>query len=269
MGRRPAELLARLRARTPLLGTVLTVPCVSLAELAAAAVDFVWIDLEHGALSARDVQPLAVAARAGGAAALVRLPDADASRLPAILDAGVDGVVAPRIETAAVARQLVERFRYPPRGTRGYAARRALDYGRGGVPVGDPPDEIACMMQVESPRAVGAAAEIAAVDGVDALVVGCADLSLALSGEVDLRSPGMVQAIAQVQAVCAAAGIAFGIAGPGDPTVLAELAGGHSTVFVYSADVRMYAQAVDDGLAQLRRELALHAPDEEESHVST
>src|SRR3954451_23126582 len=57
----------------PLVGTVVTLPDVALAELTAGTADFVWIDLEHGALSARDVLPLAVAARAAGAASPGRL----------------------------------------------------------------------------------------------------------------------------------------------------------------------------------------------------
>ena len=102
-----------MRGRQPLLGTVLTLPDVALAELVAEPLDFVWIDLEHGALDAGDVPPLAVAARAAGCAALVRLASAD--RVPAILDAGVDGVVAPRVESAAQARRLADRLRHPPR----------------------------------------------------------------------------------------------------------------------------------------------------------
>src|SRR5215213_1172282 len=117
-------------AGRPLVGTVISVPDVGLAELTAAAVDFVWIDLEHGALSLRDVQPLAIAARSAGAAALVRLRSTSDSALGPALDAGVDGVVVPRVATVADAEGVVERLRYPPRGSRGLAARRSSAYGR-------------------------------------------------------------------------------------------------------------------------------------------
>jgi 2-keto-3-deoxy-L-rhamnonate aldolase RhmA len=266
-GRRVVTLAARLRSRERLLGTVVTLPCVSLAELAATAVDFVWLDLEHGALDVGDVQSLAVAARAAGASAVVRLPDGDASRLQAILDAGVDGVVLPRIESAAEAASVAERLLYPPAGSRGFAARRAQGYGRPEGAIG--PGEVACLVQIESPRAVEAANAIASVDGVDALVVGCADLSLALTGSVEFEPAILRDAIEHVEAACAQAGIASGVAGPGHARLLAELAGTRSTVLVYSADVRLYAQAVDEGIAALRRELAPRAPNEEGSHVST
>src|SRR5215208_3377146 len=83
------------------LGTVITLPDVALAELTASAVDFVWIDLEHGALDRRDVQPLAIAARSAGADSFVRLASATDPGLGAVLDAGVDRVVVPHVERPA------------------------------------------------------------------------------------------------------------------------------------------------------------------------
>jgi 4-hydroxy-2-oxoheptanedioate aldolase len=241
---------ARLRALQPLIGTVVTVPDVGLAELTAGPVDFIWIDLEHGALGIGDVQPLAVGARAARAAALVRL--ADAADAGTVLDAGVDGVVAPRVETPADAERLVERLRHPPRGSRGVAARRGRDYGRRASPVAEP----ACMVQIESRRGVDRAAEIAAVDGVDALVVGCADLSHSLGEESRLDSPVMTDAVEHVHLAAASAGIASGIAGPDDPAALADLGGGRASVFLLAADVRTYARALDTAVGALRRELA-------------
>ncbi len=278
----------RLRTRELLVGTVLTVPSVALAELVAEPVDFVWTDLEHGALGAADVQPLAIAARAAGAALLVRLTHADAPGVGAILDAGADGVVAPRVESADGAAALVERLRHPPRGTRGFAARRGSGYGRHGSPgTRDPRDgspgeacapdgphassapgaDPLCLVQIESPRGVEASADIAAVDGVDALVVGCADLSHSVGQGGRLRSPVVVDAIERVQFAAAAAGIPSGIAGPDDPVLLTELAAGRSTLLVLSADVRIYARAVDSGVAAVRRELAAREPRPVDAHV--
>jgi 2-keto-3-deoxy-L-rhamnonate aldolase RhmA len=224
-----------------LLGTVLTLPEVALAELVGEPLDFVWIDLEHGALDARDVPPLAVAARAAGAAVLVRLPSADCPRVAAILDAGVDGLVAPRVDSAAQASRLVDAMRHPPRGTRGFAARRASGYGRPGAELADP----LCLAQIESAPGVEAAEQIAAVEGVDALVVGCADLALALDGTLEPASRRLREAIVRVQRAAEQAGIASGIAGPEDPELLRELAAGSSTLLVCSADVRLYARAVE------------------------
>jgi 2-keto-3-deoxy-L-rhamnonate aldolase RhmA len=233
-----ANFTSRLRAGERLVGTVLTVPSVQLAELAAEPLDFVWIDLEHGALGPGDVLPLCVAARAAGSAALLRLPSAEPAGLGALLDAGVDGVVVPRVESAGEAGRVVERLRHPPRGTRGHAARRASAYGAGGA------DEPLCFAQIESAAGLEAAESIAAVDGVDALVVGCADLALALEGTLAASSPRMREAIARVQDAAEAAGLASGVAGPDDGGLLRGLAAGRSTVLVHSADVRIYARAL-------------------------
>src|SRR5215211_7033150 len=184
-----ATIRRRLVAGDPLIGTVVSLPDVVLAELTASAVQFVWIDLEHGALSARDVAPLAIAAGAAGAASLAR-------------------VGGPEAELA------VERLRYPPRGTRGMAARRGSGYsGESGCAGAEP----VCMVQIESVPAVDEAEAIAEVDGVDALVVGCADLALDMGEDLTGGAPGIRDAIGHVQRACSAAGIASGIAGPDDP----------------------------------------------------
>ena len=257
-------LRSRMRARERLVGTVLTLPDVPLAELSASACDFVWIDMEHGSLGCADVQVLAIAARAAGAASLVRVRDAHDGALGPVLDAGVDGVVVPRVDGVADAARAVERLGYPPQGSRGFAARRASDYGRDAGLRRRP----VCMIQVESTAAVDAAEAIANVDGVDALVVGCADLALSLGGDVEPSSPGFRDAVTRVQDAAESAGTVSGIAGPDDPALLADLAGGRSTVLVLAADVRIYARALDTGTQKLRRELALRAPEHEGSHVS-
>jgi 2-keto-3-deoxy-L-rhamnonate aldolase RhmA len=242
-----------------------SLPDVALAELTASAADFVWIDLEHGALCARDVAPLAIAARAAGAGCLVRVSADDPALGPA-LDAGVDGVVLPRVETPSQAEAAVERLRYPPRGSRGLAARRASAYGLD--PRGEPEDPV-CMVQVESARAVAAAEAIAAVEGVDALVVGCSDLALDMGVDPGTGSGELRDAIARVQRSCAATRRVSGVAGPDDPDLLTELAGGRSALLVLGADVRIYARALGDAIGRPRGEPAPEAPELEEAHVRT
>ena len=254
----------RLEAAHPLAGTVVTLPDPSLAELTASAVDFVWIDLEHGALSARDVQPLAIAACAAGAASLVRLRAFDDLALGPALDSGVDGVVAPRVERAEQVERVVDRLRYPPAGSRGLAARRASAYGAGGAAA-----QPVCMVQVESLAGVENAETIAAVDGVDAVVVGSADLALDLGDDPREPSTRVCEAVAAVQRACADAGTASGVAGPDDPGRLAALAGGRSSLLVLGADVRIYARALRGAVERLHDQPAPSAPEPEEAHVGT
>src|SRR3954451_2484433 len=146
------------RRRVMEIGTVLSFPGAALAELAGSALDFAWIDLEHGALSLGDMQAMAVGLAAAGCAAHVRLPASDADRLGAVLDAGVDGVVAPRVESAQEARDLVGRLRYPPAGRRGFGPRRAGRFGRTAAFWTSTESRVTCTVQIESRTGVAAAA---------------------------------------------------------------------------------------------------------------
>ncbi|HEX6651808.1 MAG TPA: aldolase/citrate lyase family protein [Thermoleophilaceae bacterium] len=231
------------------LGTVITLPDVGLAELTASAVDFVWIDLEHGALDTGDVQPLAIAARAAGAECFVRLPSADDRAVGPVLDAGVDGVVVPRVEHAAEAEAVVGRLRYPPRGSRGLAARRASAYGLR-APEGDP----RCVVQIESEAGAAEAERIAAVEGVEALVAGCADLAADVGETVNADAPRLCDAIARVRDACETAGAVFGLAGPEDLRALMELTPSMPDLAVLGADMRIYARALDERFHTTRRE---------------
>lgn len=245
-----SELGERLRRGEQLVGTVLTLADPALAELAAAPFDFVWVDLEHGALTVRDVHGLSVAASAAGCATLVRLPRPDSELLGAVLDIGVDGVVAPRVEHVSEAAALVARTRHPPDGSRGFAHRRWNRWGREAGPAAP-----VCVVQIESAAAVVAAADIAAVEGVDALVVGPADLALDLGVPASLDGGELRSALASVRRAAHRAGVAAGVAAGGEPRALARTVAGGWSLFVYSADVRLYADAVVAGAATARRAL--------------
>jgi 2-keto-3-deoxy-L-rhamnonate aldolase RhmA len=239
------------------IGTVLSIGDPVMAELAAQALDLVWIDLEHGALSARDAQVLALAVQSTGAQACVRVPSGRFDALPAILDAGVDGIVVPSVESAEEARAVVRRLSYPPAGDRGFGPRRAGGYGRatGGAPRPD------CIVQIESPAGLEHVAEIAAVAGVDCLVLGCADLAVSLGIERRLDTPELAQAAEAVADAAERYGVGFGLAGTGPARQVAALAAGRADFVLVSADVRLYAAGVDAQAGALRAALeAVRAP---------
>lgn len=117
------------------------------------------------------------------------------------------------------------------------------------------------MVQIESPGGLARAGEIAAVPGVDCLVLGCADLAVSLGIDRRLDSPELAGAAETVAGAAAAAGIAFGIAGSGPASQLAALAAGRADVVLVSADVRLYAAGVDAQAEALRRAFeAVRAP---------
>jgi 4-hydroxy-2-oxoheptanedioate aldolase len=226
-------------------GTVLSLPGAPLGELAGSALDVAWIDLEHGALGVRDAQDLAVGLAATGCEAHVRLPRWDSELLPAVLDAGVDGIVVPRAEDPGDVARLVRRLHYPAAGTRGFGPRRAGAYGRRAAWWAAPDAAPVCTVQIETPAGVEAAGEIAAVPGVDALVVGLSDLSLELGVPQELADPAVRDAVAAVRTAAHAAGVRFGLAGGGEPAALAALARDDDDLLIFSADVRIYSGAID------------------------
>jgi 2-keto-3-deoxy-L-rhamnonate aldolase RhmA len=206
-------------------GTVLSLPGAFYAELLARHFDFVWIDLEHGALGPAEMQEAVIGVQASGAAALVRIP-VDAPFSPS-LDAGADGIVVPRVRCAREAKAIARRLRHAPEGVRGYGPRRLAVWPRAQQPT--------CVVQIEDLAGVHASHAIAEVDGVDALVVGVADLSFELGEPLVLDAPPLRSAIDAVRGAARDTGVRFGLAGlPVDAA-----AGADADLVVVSSDVRL------------------------------
>lgn len=251
---------ARVRAGERVLGTVIACADLALAEAAAVHLDFLWIDLEHSPLTVQEVLGLSIAARAGGAATLVRAPRADSELLGALLDLGVDGVIAPRVESPIAARDLADAIRYPPFGTRGFAHRRASGFGVSPSLGGDEPP--LCLVQIESRAAVEASDQIAATPGVDGLILGPNDLAGDLGVPQDLTGAQLRAAMTSVARAAVRAGTIAGVAAGGDPAVVRDFLGDGPTLLAYSADVRLYAQALAETAATVSASWtgsALHA----------
>lgn len=246
----PARFRELVRGGERVLGTVVACPDLALAEAAAAHLDFLWIDLEHSPLTVSEVLGLSIAARAGGAATLVRLPHVDSELLQVVLDLGVDGVIAPRVESAAAARALAAAVRHPPIGTRGFAHRRASGFGVVAALGSEEPP--LCFVQVESRAALAAADALAATPGVDGLIVGPNDLAGDLGLPQALDGPELRAAMTEVARAAAATGVLSGAAAGGDPALVREFLGDGPTLLAYSADVRVYAEAMARAMASAK-----------------
>ncbi len=177
-----ADFKRRLAARAPLLGTFLKTPHPILVEiLGRAGFDFLVIDAEHGPFDRASIDTLMIAGRAAGLPLLVRMPARGADWIGFSLDAGAAGIMVPHVRSVAEAEDLVRACRYRP-GARGFAGTtRAADYAGRGLRdhLASPAAEVSLVCQIEDPAGVAAAAGIAAVEGVDALFVGRADLAVA------------------------------------------------------------------------------------------
>ena len=205
----------RALAGETLFGLFLDLASPASAELCAAAgYDWLLVDLEHGAGTEADLLGLLHAIEAGGdAMPLVRPQSGERIRIGRALDLGAAGIMVPRLDSADQAREAVTFLRYPPAGIRGVATR-ARGAGLGAVSHADVQrlnDRVLGIIQIESVGGLRDADAIAAIDGVDVLFVGPADLSHSLGIPGRFDSPEYQSALEQVVAACRAHGKAAGI----------------------------------------------------------
>jgi 2-dehydro-3-deoxyglucarate aldolase len=163
--------------------------------------DFVVLDGEHSENTIADLADgiRAVEAAEAETAPIVRVSSADKTELKRVLDLGPAGVVVPQVESFEAAREAVEATRYPPAGIRGVAGGRASNYGRElDEYVASADESVATVLQIETPGAVEDIDKIAALDGVDALFVGPADLSARLGVFGEFESEQFQAAIERV-----------------------------------------------------------------------
>lgn len=239
---------------SPRIGTVLSLPGAVTAELFAEAFDFVWIDLEHAALSSSDAQDMILGAQAAGATALVRVRCDAFATMTHVLDAGADGLVLADVPDAATVSDVISRITHPPHGTRGWGPRRSSIRGRNHGRTAARPQVWA---QIESPGAVASVEQIVAVAGLDAVVVGTADLSLTLGVPQQFDAPKLLSAVTQVRSAAARQAIVFGVAGP-LTTAPAELTR-DAAVLCHSTDARIAASGADAAAATLRQQAKEHS----------
>lgn len=163
-------------------GTWVKLPTIeSVQILAYTGWDFVVIDQEHAPIDDRTMYQLVSVAVAEGLTAFVRVDQLRGPTIQRVLDAGADGILVPHVDSAEDAEAAVRAARFPPRGTRGaggtsragrWGMRAAADYLRSGN------SEVRVIPQLESRLALDNASAIAAMDGVDAVFIGVADLAL-------------------------------------------------------------------------------------------
>jgi len=208
------ELRRRVLDGEPTVGAFLNLGSVVAAELVArAGFDWVLIDLEHGHATDAELLVQLHAVQATPTTALVRVPAAERIRVGRALDMGADGLMIPRLETPAEVAETVSWMRYPPDGIRGIALP-ARGGGFGEVPHTDIRslnERVLGVFQVESPAAVDASPEMAAIDGVDVLFVGPTDLSHAMGMPGRFDDPAFVAALDRVVAAARANGKSAGI----------------------------------------------------------
>ncbi len=233
----------RLREGQSAVGTMVRMvgnPAVALVA-ADAGLDFIMLDLEHGAFGLDTLEDVFKVGRSIGLGCFVRVPELSKGYVSRCLDLGATGVMVPMLESVEQARRLVAWGKYPPLGSRGFGGVGAHTGYRviGGEAttafMAKANLETITIAQIETAEAVEEIESIAAVEGLDALLIGPNDLAISMGCPGDLMGERLDQAISRVADAARAHGKIFGMHAP-DPLTERWLSRGLKLVMI-SLDV--------------------------------
>ena len=219
--------------------------------MGGAGFDWLVIDGEHAPNDLRSIRAQLSVLAAHDVAPVVRLPVGEAWMIKQVLDAGAQNLLVPMVESGDQARALVRACRYPPAGIRGMGAALGRASGFNAIPdyAQSADDQICLLVQVESRAGIAALDDILAVEGVDGVFIGPADLSADMGFQGNAEAPEMRALIGETLGRIAAAGKAPGILGMSDPTIRRYLDQGARFVAV-AADILLLANAARDTAAR-------------------
>ncbi|WP_137177056.1 HpcH/HpaI aldolase/citrate lyase family protein [Roseomonas sp. AR75] len=229
-----------------------------IAQIAAACgFDALYLDMEHSPLSLETVSAICVASAGLGIAPLVRPPGHGADWIGRILDGGAQGLIVPHVNTAAEAEALVRAALFPPLGKRSVMGAgpgvqyRALPLGQINAAL-NANTTLVCM--IETPEGVANADAIAAVPGVDVLLIGSNDLCTEMGIPGQLRHPDLRAAYQRVAAGCAKHGKVLGVGGiRGDAELQRDLIGLGARFLIAGNDVGYMMGAARADVTTLRK----------------
>jgi len=195
--------------------TVRLVRSIEIARIAkTAGFDSLYVDMEHSSFSLETTGQICMAALAAGVTPLVRVPGVAA--VSRVLDGGALGVIAPHIRSAAEARDYVTAAKFPPLGERSAAGPLPHLHYRS-FPAGEADAALNAatllMVQFESDEAIAKADEIAAVEGVDMVMIGTNDLLADWGLPGQFEHPRVREAYAKTIAACRRHGKHVGVGG--------------------------------------------------------
>lgn len=165
--------------------------------VASAGFDWLLLDAEHSPYGLETVTSLLRTVQAYPATPVVRIPVNDTVLIKQYLDLGAQNLMVPMVHNAEQAEKAVAAMHYPPRGVRGIGAALARSSRFNGVDdyLNKASETVSLTVQVESAEAVENAAEIAAVDGVDAIFIGPSDLAASMGLLGQQQHPDVLAAV--------------------------------------------------------------------------
>ena len=184
--------------------------------MAVAGFDWLFLDMEHGVMSLEACAQISVAALSAGIAPIARVPNGEYAIATRALDNGAMGIVMPHVDTAAEAREVVQKLKYPPVGHRsvgGWGPHYELQKLSTGEAVTALNAANLTVVMLETPAAIANADEIASVPGVDVLLIGSNDLCAEMGIPGDFGSERLADAYRRMIAACEKGGKFPGMAG--------------------------------------------------------
>ena len=230
---------------------------VEIAQIAkTAGFDMLYIDLEHSSFSLDTAGQICLAALGVGITPMVRVPAHTPDYISRVLDGGALGVIAPNVGSAEEARAVVKAAKYPPLGERGaggplpHLQYRSFPAAEANAAMND---ATMVIVQFESAAAVERADEIAAVDGVDMVLIGVNDLlaSMGLAGQFEHAK--VREAYARTIAACRKHGKHVGVGGlSAHPKLAAEFVAMGARLVSTGTDIQFLLAAATEKAKQVR-----------------
>ena len=177
---------------------------------AQAGFHWAFIDCEHGGFGIETIQDVCRISPAYGFTPIVRVADLQYSLIARALDCGSQGIIFPRVESVELLERAVSWCRFPPAGQRGFGLN-AFHYDHRAMTMPQMIEEgnanTMVVLQIETKRAFEMRDELLSVAGIDAVMIGPADLSISLGIPGEFTNPKLIETMEAIRDTCAGKGI--------------------------------------------------------------
>lgn len=222
--------------------------------LAAAGLDFFFVDTEHCTASPAQIQALCRSGRGAGISPFVRVTQNEPDLISRALDVGATGVIVPRVHDGQQARAALDVMKFPPLGHRGYGLRgivsdfAALPAKQG---IESANRETLSVLMIESKDGLENVEEIARTPELDVLFVGPYDLTLSLGIIEEFENPVFWKALERIIAAASSAGVAVGLQS-GDMEIVTRARTMGARFLIYGSDTGMLFAGYKDAMGRLK-----------------
>ena len=220
-----------------------------------AGFDWLFLDLEHGALTTDTVSQMSAMALKTGLTPIVRIPINGYTMVSRILDNGAMGIVLPHVETPEEAAKLVDIAKFQPEGSRGVGGG-IVQYDYRSVDLSEATKELnsetMLISMVETPAAIESIDEIASVEGIDVIMIGTNDLAMASGCPQDFGNPKIQKFYEKTALACKKYNKWLGSGGVKDEKVAKNYIEMGANFFLAGQDIGFLLSASKDRVDRLK-----------------